>query len=260
MKKIIYKTKEQVDNIRESWKYLNELLILIYENANTWVSLIELEYIAQSFIIKYNLSGAFKWYLGYPANLCLSINDCVVHGIPNEYKLMDGDLLKIDAWISYKWWISDAAISKIIWWNHLNYQWYELVKATKDWLDIAINQVWPNKLIYYFSDTIYKYIRSKWFNVLKYLTWHWVWENVHEWPYIYNWPHKDTGVIKFQSWMVLALEPITAINSTDFKENPRIPWSIFTKLWDLWAQREYTIAITDNGYELLAWITDGLGF
>ena len=96
------KTPKQISNIRESWKYLNEMLLILREKAKAWIALIELEFVAEHFIKQHNLKWAFKWYDWFPTNLCLSVNNCVVHGVPNEYILKNGDLLKIDAGIIYE--------------------------------------------------------------------------------------------------------------------------------------------------------------
>jgi methionyl aminopeptidase len=97
----IIKTAKQIAAIRESGKYLNELLLLINEKAKAGTATIELEFVAEHFIKTHNLKGAFKHYKGFPANLCLSVNDCVVHGEPSDYILKNGDLLKIDAGLIY---------------------------------------------------------------------------------------------------------------------------------------------------------------
>jgi len=111
MKDIIIKNRQQIENIRISGKHLTELLYLLSTKAKAGISLIELEFVAEHYIKTNNLKGAFKGYQGYPANLCLSVNDCVVHGIPDGYILKNGDLLKIDCGITYKGGISDAAIT-----------------------------------------------------------------------------------------------------------------------------------------------------
>ena len=93
---------------------MNELLYLLREKAKAGIATIELEFIAEHFIKQHNLKGAFKHYNGFPANLCLSVNDCVVHGEPSEYILKNGDLLKIDAGLVYEKGYSDSAISVVI--------------------------------------------------------------------------------------------------------------------------------------------------
>lgn len=256
MKKIIIKTKHQIDKIRQSWKYLNEILSILKAKTNIWVNLLELEQIAEQFMKKNNIKGAFKWYWWFPSNLCLSINDCLVHWIPKDYNLKPWDLLKIDCWVNFEWYISDSAISIVVWWNSYNEKWAKLIETTKNWLDLAIKKIVPNWKIFDYSKTIYEYIRWKWFNILRYLTWHWVWVDVHEWPYIYNRPSEESKITFFKSWMVIAVEPITSLNSIDFVENKKNGFEIFTKYWDVWAQWEYTIAINDNWIEILSWILE----
>jgi methionyl aminopeptidase len=102
MKQIIKKTPEQIANIRTAGKHLTELLLLTYENAKPGITGVELEQHAQRYLDMYNLTGAFKGYHGFPANLCVSINDGIVHGIPDQTQLTAGDLVKIDAGVVYQ--------------------------------------------------------------------------------------------------------------------------------------------------------------
>lgn len=250
---IIIKNQEQIKNIRQSGKYLNELLYIIKDHCKAWVSLLELENIAQNFMDKNNLKWAFKWYNGFPANLCLSVNDCVVHGIPDNYILKNGDLLKVDCWVIYNKWVSDSAFAVVIWWEMANPLAHELTMVTKDALDYALEKIWPNKYVYDFSKAIYDFVRNKWFNIIKSLTGHGVWVKVHEKPNIYNWPHPETKKIKLQPGMVICLEPITAIQSDEvvLKEND---WNLYCKKWDIWSHWEYMVLVTENGYELLSGI------
>lgn len=257
-RKIIFKTPEQIKNIRQSWKLLNELLYILYNSTKVWVNLLDLEKISEDFMRKNNVKWAFKWFEWYPANLCLSVNECVVHGIPYNYNLKNWDLLKIDSWVTYKWWISDSAISIIVWWELANPIWYTLVKSTKNALDQAIKKVWPWKLIYDYSNEVSYQITKDWFSILKTLTWHGVWVEVHEPPHIYNYPHENTKKTEFQPNMVVCFEPITAISSTDIVEKKWQPWNLYTKKWDFWAQREYMLLITENWYEILSWITENI--
>lgn len=254
---IIIKTPQQIENIRKSGAYLNELLLIIFEKAQVWVSLMDLENIAESYISERGLKWAFKWYNKFPCNLCLSVNDCVVHGIPDHYVLKNGNVLKIDCGITYQWWISDSAVTKIIWWELANPLWYALAQATFNGLNYAIKEIWPDLPIVNYSRAMSDFMKKTGFSVIQKLTWHGVWVRVHEAPHIYNYPHKDLRKIFFRPGMVLAFEPITAITSTDF-EHRASSRNLYCKNSDLGAHREYTILITENGYELLSWITDFL--
>lgn len=255
---IIIKTKQQIENIRQSGKYLTELLHLLHTKAKAGISLIELEFVAEHYLKEHNLKWSFKGYEWFPANLCLSVNDCVVHGIPDEYILKNGDVLKIDCWVTYNWWITDSAITVIIWGEVANPLGYDLAKATKKWLDEAIKHIGPGKALFEYSHRVYDVITNAWFSILWQLTWHGVGNKVHERPYVFNVPVPEMKKIIMQPWMVLAFEPITAVVSTDFGSKPWNDRPLYCKKWDLWAQREYTILITEKWYEILSWITEDL--
>lgn len=250
---IIIKTPQQIENIRKSWKYLTELLYLIKDNCKAGVSLIDLENIAQDFMDKNNLKWAFKWYNWFPANLCLSVNDCAVHWIPDDYILKNWDLLKVDCGIIYNKWISDSAFAIVIGGEMANPLAHELNLTTKKALDLALEKVWPWKHIYDFSKEVYNIIRNDWFNVIKSLTGHGVGVKVHEKPNIYNRPHPDTKNIKFEPWMVVCFEPITALESEEIvlKDNER---NLYCKKWDLGSHWEYMVLITEDWYEILSGI------
>ncbi len=256
MKKGSIKTKEEIKNIKEAGNYLNEILHMNRKSAKEWVSLKQLEANTDNYLKKNKITWSFKWYQGFPTNLCLSVNDCVVHGIPDDYILKNGDLLKIDCGVTYKNNIADAAISVIIGWNHTNPLAEKLLRVTKSWLDNCLHHLRAWDTIYPFSSAIFNFVTKSGCSVIKALTGHGVGNTVHEPPYIYNRPHPDTKKITLHEGMVLAIEPITSITSEDFTEKKGNTWNLYTKNWDLWAQWEYTILITPNGNEILAWLQD----
>lgn len=251
--KIIIKNKEQIEHIRIAGKYLTEMLLLLKDTVQPGVILLDLEKIAAAYLKKNNVKGTFIGHHWYKHNLCLSVNDCVVHGIPDRYVLQSWDLLKIDAWVTYKWYIADAAISIIVWWYKTNPEAARLVEATKWSLDTGLTFIKPWKPLYDFGYAVDQYVKSKWCTVIKNLTWHWVGTALWEPPFIHNWGHPESQNLFFKPWMVVALEPITAMFSTSYIEKPKInTWNLYTAQGDLWAQWEYTILITDTWYEVLA--------
>lgn len=250
-KKIIYKTEQQIDAIREAGKRHRELILMIGEASKPWVVLTELELLASKYLDKHNLRGSFKGYHGFPANLCLSNNDCVVHGIPDHTILQSWDVLKIDVGVTYKECVADAATTVIVWWDNTNPAGAKLVQATKLSLDLGIKQLVPYGNALKFAQTVYNTMRSRGYNVIKTLTGHGVWTNVHEWPAMYNYPERSMKKVLIKPWMVLALEPITAIKSDNYIEWTN-GWNLYTEHGDIGAQWEYTIAITKNGIEILA--------
>lgn len=251
--KIVIKTPEQIAHIRQAGKHLTEMLLLLRDLVKPWVTLLELESAAADYLKKNNVKGTFIWHHGYKHNLCLSVNDCVVHGIPDRYILKDWDLLKIDAWVTYKWLIADSAISIVVWWNDKNIDAARLIEATKWALDTWLKFIKPWKSIYDFWYAVEQYVKSKWCTIIKNLTGHGVWTSLREPPFIHNRWHPDSQHIYFKPGMVVALEPITAMWSTWYREKPKVNnWNLYTMQWDLWAQWEYTILITETGYEVLA--------
>ncbi|HRX63846.1 MAG TPA: type I methionyl aminopeptidase [Candidatus Absconditabacterales bacterium] len=250
---IIIKTPQQIENIRKSGEYLTELLYLIKDNCKAGVSLFELEDIAQDFMDQNNLKGAFKGYNGFPTNLCLSVNDCAVHGIPDDYVLKNGDLLKVDCGVIYNKGISDSAFAIVIGGEMANPLAHELTMTTKKALDLALEKVGPGKYIYEFSKEVYNIVKNDGFDIIKNLTGHGVGVKVHEKPSIYNRPHPDGKKIKFQPGMVVCFEPITSIESDEvkLKDNDR---NLYCKKGDLGSHWEYMVLITDDGYEILSGI------
>lgn len=248
------KTSQEISYIAEAGKYLNELLQIVEQNSKEWVSLIELEMIASQYLKKNNVTWSFKGYDGFPANLCLSVNDCVVHWIPDGYILKSWDVLKIDAGVTYKKMISDSAITVVIWGFKANVLGQKLVDATKLSLDEWLKFIAPWENLFNYALKVNQVIKSKWFSILQNLTGHGVGYDVHEKPFVVNYPESYAKSVIAKPWMVLALEPITAIKSKQAIEKKWIAWNMYTQKWDLSAQWEYTIAITKDWYEILAWM------
>ncbi len=254
-KKIIYKTAEQVEHIRHAGKHLTILLRALVDQAQPWVALLTLEKRAEDYLQAHQLTGSFKGYQGYPANLCLSVNSCVVHGIPDETILMPGDLLKIDAGVTYQGMIADSAVSVVIGGRATNPQATQLIMATKEALDAGIKTIVIGESMFPFGETVYNMLTQRGCAVIRQLTGHGVWTSVHEGPYIYNRPYHELRQQYREPGLVVALEPITAQTSETFIEKQGVPRNLYTHGGDLWAQREYTIACTEHGIEILAGVT-----
>lgn len=251
---IIKKNTQHIDKIRTSGQYLTDILHILYQQCTPWIILKDLETTAKKFLDQHNLIAAFKDFNWFPWYLCLSLNDCIVHGIPDKTILKDGDVLKVDMGINYRGGISDSAFSIVIGGADKNPQGQLLIDVTKWSLDEGMKYVQPGKFLAEYSEAVSNHIYSHHHSIIKNLTWHGVGTHVHEDPNIYNYPHPSWYKIKFQPGMVVALEPITAQTSESYVEDKINGRNLYTKHWDLWAQREYTVAIWDNGPEILAGI------
>ncbi len=254
MSKVIIKTPAQIAKIRTSGEYLTELLQMLYQSIAPGMSLIALQDIAMRYIDQHHLIPAFYQYGWFPGKICLSVNDCVVHGIPDRTILKAWDLLKVDAGINYQWAISDAAFSIVVWWAETNPEAQWLIDATKAALDTGLAYIQSGKELIHRATHIEKYMNDRNYSVIRSLTGHGVGVDVHEAPHIYNHPHKTMRKHRFQKGMVVALEPITALASVGYIEDMVNNRNLYTDQWDLGAQREYTVVVTDNGPEVLAGI------
>lgn len=241
-------------NLKQAWKLHKELLLQLRERTKAWVSLRELEEYAVSFLAQHNVIWSFKWFHGYPANLCLSVNDCVVHGIPDETILVNGDVLKIDCGVTYGGMIADAAITIIVGGEHTNPQAWELVETTKYALDQGIKHIVPGQSLFLLWQTIGQTVSDRWFSIIKTLTWHGVGKVLHEPPTVYNYGHPSLKRVIVKPGMVIAVEPITALTSTEYIQDPHNGWNLYTANGDVGVQWEYTIMITEHGYEVVAGI------
>lgn len=198
-KRVQLKSPEQIANIREAGKYLDEILELMRQQAKPGVSLIEMEQLTAQYIAQHaNVRGAFKNYNGYPANLCLSVNDCIVHGIPDKTVLKPGDLLKIDCGIANKGLIADAAVSVVVGGASENSVAASLIQVTKTALDTGLEHIKPHKALFEFSSYVGDYVHQHGFCIVKNLTGHGVGLGVHEAPTVYNYAHHETKQVYFQ--------------------------------------------------------------
>ncbi|USN57567.1 MAG: M24 family metallopeptidase [Candidatus Peribacteria bacterium] len=172
--------------------------------------------------------------------------------MPDDYVLKNGDVLKIDMGITYERCIADAAISLVIGGDHTNPVGADLIHATKLALDRGIETLQFGQTPEAYGQVVYDTIQESGYEVIRHLTGHGVGVQVHEEPSIYNRPHRNLAKVVLRPGMVIACEPITAERSTDYAMEPGNDWNLYTEYGDLGAQREYTVAITDHGPEILA--------
>ncbi len=245
-------TNPYLENQRIAGKLLTQLLWELRDKVLPGVNVLALEAYAVQFLRMNNVIWAFKWQYDYPANLCLSVNDSVVHGAPRDYVLQKGDVLKIDAGVKYYDGLADAAFSIVVWWDKENKQWASLIQATKEALDLWLAYVKPGRSVYDFGFAVAEHVRNKWFSIIKNLTGHGIGETLHESPYVYNYGEPAAKKSFFQEWQVVCLEPITAIKSTKAVEKYNVEHDLFCEKGDIGVQREYMVYIGKNGPEVLA--------
>lgn len=252
---ITLKTKEEITILREGGKILAEVLHIVAKSAHHGVSTFELNKIAEDFIAKFNARPSFKNYKPekgmppYPAALCTSLNNEIVHCAPKkEIILKEGDILGLDLGIRYKNLCTDAAITIAI--GNISEKAKKLIDTTEKSLYAGVNEAVIGNAIGDIGYAVSKVIESGGFSVIRDLVGHGVGHSVHEEPQIPNYGRKGKGE-KLKDGMILAIEPMTAMGDWRMKacENDRFGYCTFDG--GLSAHFEHTIAVTENGPEVL---------
>ena len=251
---ITIKTKEEIEILKEGGKILAEVLKRISEFAKPGISTGFLNEKAREMILARGAEPAFENYhpaflkKPYPAALCTSLNEVVVHGLPsNKIILKEGDILKLDLGVKYKNLFTDAAVTIGI--GKITDKNNKLINVTKRALELAINEVKPGGHIGDIGYAVENYVEREGMSVVKVLVGHGVGFAVHEEPNIPNYGKKGEGP-ELRPGMVLAIEPMVTLGSEEVKLL-KDGFGYETVDGSLSAHFEHTIAVTDNGYLLL---------
>lgn len=244
------KTLEQIEYMREGGVILRSTLNLVEERVKPGISTLELDKLAEEFILSHNgAQPGFKGYHGFPATLCTSINEQVVHGIPNsETILQNGDIVGVDCGVIYKGLYTDACVTILV--GEVDPEVKYFVKTTKKALINAIKVVHPGGHIGDISAIIQKTLEDQEYSPVIQCTGHGVGENLHEPPEILNAGKKGTGPV-IEPNMTFAIEPISTMGGQDVEDDTD-GWTVVTKDGSLSAHFEHTILVTNNGCDILA--------
>lgn len=243
------KTLEELQAIREGGAILKEALKRMEQEVRPGISTYELDRIAEEVIRAHE--GAvpgFKGYRGFPATLCVSLNNEVVHGIPNENMvLMEGDIIGVDCGVIYKGLYTDACRTFMV--GEVDPEVRHFVKITKKALSEAVKQVKPGNHIGDISAAIQKTIETQGYSAVVECTGHGVGKNLHEPPEILNVGQKGAGA-EIKAGMVFAIEPISTMGGGDVVTADD-DWTIVTADGSLSAHFEHTVIVTENGHEIV---------
>ena len=207
----------------------------------------ELDKLAEDFIRSKGATPSFKGYEGFPATICTSINEQVVHGIPGNTKLKKGDVISVDIGACYKGYHGDSAWTYQI--GEVSKEVEDLMKYTKESLYEGIRQVKPGNRIGDISNAIEECAKKHNLGIVKELVGHGVGTSVHEDPDVPNYGTKNTGHV-LKKGMVIAIEPMLTLGS------PNIvilddDWTIETVDYSPAAHYEHTVVVTESGYKIL---------
>ncbi|MFH1392796.1 MAG: type I methionyl aminopeptidase [Patescibacteria group bacterium] len=251
---ISIKTKEEIEILKQGGRILAEVLKEVSELAKIGVSTGFLNTKAKEIILARGAEPAFEGYQPsfsdkpYPAAICASLNNIVVHGLPSDKIILkEGDILKLDIGVKYKNLFTDAALTVGI--GRMTDEKTKLINTTKHALESAINEVKPGNHIGDIGFAIENCFEKEGLSVIKDLVGHGVGYAVHEEPNICNFGKKGEGIV-LESGMVLAIEPMAALGGGEVRESKN-GFGFETIDGSLTAHFEHTIAITDEGCTIL---------
>jgi len=241
------KSEEDLKMLKKSGKILFKIMHRLKKFIRAGVSTIEIDRLAEKLIKDENVISAFKGYNGFPANICTSVNEEVVHGIPGQKMLKDGDIISLDAGINYKGYLSDVAITLPV--GRIDSKLQKLIEVTRNALSQGIKQARINNHLSDISYAIQTYVESQGFSVVRQFVGHGIGYNLHEDPQIPNFGLPHQGEV-LKKGMVLAIEPMVNMGTWECKilDNG---WTAVTKDGFPSAHFEHTVAITEAGPEIL---------
>jgi len=246
--KVPIKTNEEIEFMRHGGKILSETLKLLSKSVKPGMTTNQLDSIAEEFILSNNAKPGFKGYYGFPNTVCTSVNNEVVHGIPSDRTLVDGDIIGLDCGVLHKGFYTDACVTVIV--GHVDPEIKYFVKITKKALHNALKQVKEGAKVGDISFVVQKTLEEQGYSPVIECTGHGVGKILHEPPVILNAGNRGDG-ITLKAGMTLAIEPISAMGSGDVK-TAKDGWTVVTKDDSISAHFEHTILVTKNGCEILA--------
>lgn len=244
---ITIKSDREIELLRVAGNIVYQTHQYLKQYIKPGITTLELDKLAEDFIKRKGATPSFKGYEGFPASICTSINEQVVHGIPSNRKLKNGDIISIDIGACYKGYHGDSAWTYEV--GTIDDEKKKLLCYTERALFEGLNQIKPDNRIGDISFAIESYAKKHNLGVVKELVGHGVGTNIHEDPDVPNFGKKGTGP-KLKKGMVIAVEPMLNLGSSNIvmlDDN----WTIETEDYSPSAHFEHTVVVTDDGYEIL---------
>lgn len=245
---IYYKTASEIEKMRQAALVVSRTLAEIARYIGPGISTLELDKIAENYILKQGAVPGFKGYNGYPATLCTSVNEQVVHGIPNNRKLQDGDVVSVDCGAILNGFHGDHAYTFMI--GEVKPEIKKLLQITKESLYIGINMAKAGNRIGDIGYAIQTYTEKHGYGVVRELTGHGLGRSLHEDPSVPNYGRQGKGKM-IQDGLVIAIEPMINLGKKEVRQLED-GWTIVTRDALPSAHYEHDIAVVDKNPVILS--------
>jgi methionyl aminopeptidase len=244
---IVVKSLQEIELMRQAGRIVARTLQELARAIKPGIATIQLDTLARRYIEKCQARPAFLGYLGYPASICASLNEEVVHGIPGLRRLKAGDIISIDVGVFYKGYYGDAAATFPV--GKVTPLAERLLAVTRESLYKGIEKAYPGNHLYDISAAVQTYVESQGFSVVRNYVGHGIGSEMHEEPQVPNFGLPGKGPV-LEAGMVLAIEPMVNAGSWEV-ETLNDEWTVVTKDRSLSAHFEHTVAILQDGPEIL---------
>ncbi len=246
----VLKSPREIQIMREAGRIVARVHAALREAVRPGVSTWDLDQLAVATMTRYNATSCFLGYRGFPANICASINNELVHGIPSRDRILkDGDIISIDVGVRYRGFIGDSAWTYAV--GSISAEVQRLMQVTEASLYEGITQSKAGNRVIDISRAVQKYVEGHGMNVVREYTGHGVGRQMHEAPQVLNYVSDDSdGRLLLRPGLVVAIEPMVQAGTWQtrtLKDN----WTVVSKDGSMAAHFEHTIAITHSGPEIL---------
>ena len=245
---IHYRTDSEIELLRKAALLVGKTLGEVGKHIRPGIRTIELDKIAEEFIRDHGAIPAFKGYEGFPGSLCISVNDAVVHGIPGNYELRDGDIVSVDCGTILDGYVGDSAYTFTV--GEVSEEIKLFLQRSKESLYKGIEQAVSGNRIGDIGYAIQSYVEQFGYGVVRELVGHGVGRKLHEDPQVPNYGKRGTGT-KLSEGIVIAIEPMITFGKRDIIQE-RDGWTIKTKDRKPAAHFEHDVAVRNGKAEILS--------
>ncbi|HUF24245.1 MAG TPA: type I methionyl aminopeptidase [Vicinamibacterales bacterium] len=240
---IVYRSRAEIERMRQANQLVASILAELEAAVEPGVSTADLDVRAERMVRDAGAVPAFKGYRGYPATLCTSVNEQVVHGIPSKRPLGDGDIVSIDIGVKLNGFFGDSAVTVPV--GRVGERTSQLLAVTREALEKAIAEVRVGKRLSDIGHAVQAHVEAHGFSVVREFVGHGIGEELHEDPQVPNYGQPGRGP-KLAEGMVLAIEPMVAMGRPDVRVLSD-GWTAVTRDGSLAAHFEHTVAVTADG-------------
>ncbi|MCL2039085.1 MAG: type I methionyl aminopeptidase [Bacteroidetes bacterium] len=242
-------TSEQIENMKAAGKLCGQTLSMLKQYIKPGITTMEINNIAEEFIRSHNAIPTFKGLYDFPCALCISVEDCVIHGIPNDKPLIEGQIVSVDCGVTLNGWIGDSAYTYPV--GEISDAKKQLMKIAEESLYLGIKEAKKGNKTYDISKAIQTYCEAAGYSLTREFTGHGVGRKLHQEPPVPNFvppliKRRNLPNAKLFNGLAIAIEPMIHLGGKDIYIDDNDKWSVITKDNTPTAHYEHTIIINDD--------------